>query len=166
MPNPVTKLSRRNSFPPIYLHENADGVGFKTMCYYLIINTIKDLYCAVLRENTTTCNLAVTNCHGIYLPYFQSKILPKLPSPFEIEVISIRPTGLEFLCEAQIQSIVERVARMGGGRSEGANPGPPYSHPFHVLMAIRSERVISPLPRKQSATRIGDYRIYWGLVED
>jgi hypothetical protein len=29
--------------------------------------------------------------------------------------------GFEFLCEAQIHSIVERVARMGEGRSEGAN---------------------------------------------
>ncbi len=27
--------------------EDSDGVGFETMCYYLIINTIKDLYCAV-----------------------------------------------------------------------------------------------------------------------
>ena len=25
----------------------SDGVGFKTLHYYLIINTIKDLYCAV-----------------------------------------------------------------------------------------------------------------------
>ena len=29
--------------------------------------------------------------------------------------------GFEFLCEALIQSIVERVERMGGGRFEGAN---------------------------------------------
>ena len=61
------------------------------MCYYLIINTIKDLYCDVLREIATTCNLAVTNCHGIYFPHFQSEILPKLLSPFEIKIISIRP---------------------------------------------------------------------------
>ena len=75
--------------------EDSDGVGFETMCYYLIINTIKDLYCAVLREIATTCNLAVTNCHGIYLSHFQSKILPKLPSPFEIKIISIRLPGFE-----------------------------------------------------------------------
>ena len=66
--------------------EDSDGVGFETMRYYLIINTIKDLYWAVLREIATTCNLAVTNCHGIYFPHFQSKILPKLPSPFEIKL--------------------------------------------------------------------------------
>jgi hypothetical protein len=56
------------------------------MCYYLIINTIKDLYCAVLREIATTCNLAVTNCHEIHYPQSQSKILPKLPSPFETKL--------------------------------------------------------------------------------
>ena len=66
--------------------EDSDGVGFETIRYYLIINTIKDLYCSFLREIATTCNLAVTNCHGIYFPHFQSKILPKLPSPFEIKL--------------------------------------------------------------------------------
>ena len=75
--------------------EDSDGVGFETMCYYLIINTIKDLYCAVLREIATTCNLAVTNCHGIYFPHFQFKILPKSASSFEIKLISIRPPGFE-----------------------------------------------------------------------
>jgi len=50
--------------------DDSDGVGFETMCYYLIINTIKDLYCAVLREIATTCNYAVTNCHGIHLPHY------------------------------------------------------------------------------------------------
>ena len=73
--------------------EDSDGVGFETMCYYLIINTIKDLYCAVLREIATTCDYAVTNCHGIHFLQFQSEILPKLPSPFEIKIISIRPLG-------------------------------------------------------------------------
>jgi hypothetical protein len=62
---------------------DSDGVGFETIRYYLIINTIKDLYCAVLREIATTCDYAVTNCHGIYFRHFQSEILPKLPSPFE-----------------------------------------------------------------------------------
>jgi hypothetical protein len=47
-------------------------VGFETMRYYLIINTIKDLYCAVLREIATTCDYAVTNCHEIHPPHFQS----------------------------------------------------------------------------------------------
>ena len=61
----------------------------------MTINTIKDLYCAVLREIATTCDYAVTNCHGIYSPHLQSEILPKLPSPFEIKVIPIRPPGFE-----------------------------------------------------------------------
>ena len=86
------RLRQRGIYP---VREDADGVGFETMCYYLIINTIKDLYCAVLREIATTCNLAVTNCHGIYFPHFQSEILPKLLSPFEIKIISIRPPGFE-----------------------------------------------------------------------
>ena len=58
------------------VRENADGVGFETIRYYLIINTIKDLYCDVLRGIATTCDYAVTNCHGIYFPHFQSEILP------------------------------------------------------------------------------------------
>ncbi len=69
---------------------DSDGVGFETICYYLIINTIKDLYCDVLREIATTCDYAVTNCHEIHFPHFQFKILPKLPTPFEIKIISIR----------------------------------------------------------------------------
>ena len=79
--------------------EDADGVGFETIRYYLIINTIKDLYCAVLREIATTCDYAVTNCHGIYFPHFQSEIIAKLPSPFEIKIISIRPTS--FLLDSE-----------------------------------------------------------------
>jgi hypothetical protein len=66
-------------------------VGFETIRYYLIINTIKDLYCDVLRGIATTCDFAVTNCHEIHFPHSQSKILPKMPSPFEIKLISIRP---------------------------------------------------------------------------
>ena len=77
------------------VREDADGVGFETMRYYLIINTIKDLYWAVLREIATTCNLAVTNCHEIHSPHFQSEIIAKMPSPFEIKIISIRPPGFE-----------------------------------------------------------------------
>ena len=50
-----------------------DGVGFETICYYLIINTIKDLYCTVLRKIATTCAYAVTNCHGICSPHFRLK---------------------------------------------------------------------------------------------
>ena len=72
------------------VHEDADGVGFETMCYYLTTNTIKDLYCVVLREIATTCDYAVTNCHGIYFPHFQSEILSKMPSPFEIKLMSLR----------------------------------------------------------------------------
>jgi hypothetical protein len=53
------------------------------MCYYLIISTIKDLYCTALREIATTCNYTVRNCHGIYSPHFQSESLSKLPSPFD-----------------------------------------------------------------------------------
>ena len=62
---------------------NSDGVGFETICYYLIIDTIKDLYCAGLREIATTCNPAVTNCHGICFIHLQSEILPDSLSPFE-----------------------------------------------------------------------------------
>ncbi len=86
------RLRLRGLYPVL---AGSDGVGFETMCYYLIINTIKDLYCAVLREIATTCNLAVTNCHRIYFPHFQSKILPKSASPFEIKIISIRTQGFE-----------------------------------------------------------------------
>jgi len=50
-------------------------VGFETIRYYLIIYAIKDLYCAVLREIATTCDLAVTNCHR---PYIQFTILHPL----------------------------------------------------------------------------------------
>jgi len=46
----------------------ADGVGFETIRYYLIINTNKDLYCDGLRDIATTCTFAVTNCHEIYSP--------------------------------------------------------------------------------------------------
>ena len=86
------RLWRVGTYPVL---ADSDGVGFETMCYYLIINTIKDLYCAVLREIATTCNLAVTNCHGIYFPHSRSEILPKLLSPFEIKIISIRSPGFE-----------------------------------------------------------------------
>jgi hypothetical protein len=67
-------------------------VGFKTIRYYLTINTIKDLYCAVLREIATTCDYAVTNCHEIHFPHFQFEILPKMPSPFEINR-RLNPSG-------------------------------------------------------------------------
>jgi hypothetical protein len=105
-------------------------VGFETILYYLIINTIKDLYCDVLREIATTCNFAVTNCHGNYSPHLQSEILPKSPSPFEIKIISIRTQGFE--------------------------PGTPIKHPFSGLMAVQSEGVICPLPRMQFAAGTGD----------
>ena len=117
-PGPITFRLRLGWIYPVLA--DSDGVGFETMCYYLIINTINDLYCAVLREIAMTCNLAVTNCHGIYFPHSQSKILPKMPSPFEIKIISIRPPGFQFLCEAQNQSIVERVARLRGCASTQA----------------------------------------------
>jgi len=84
------RLWRVGTYPVL---DDSDGVGFETIRYSLIINTIKDLYCDVLREIATTCNFAVTNCHGIYLPHFQAEILSKMPSPFEIKIISIRPLG-------------------------------------------------------------------------
>jgi hypothetical protein len=90
-PGPITFRLRLGGTHPVL--EDSDGVGFETIRYYLIINTIKDLYCAVLREIATTCNYAVTNCHGIYFPHFQYEILPKMPSPFETKFISIRPLG-------------------------------------------------------------------------
>jgi hypothetical protein len=73
------------------VREDADGVGFETIRYYLIINTIKNLYCAVLREIVTTCDYAVTNCHGNYFSQSRSEILPKMPSPFDTKIISIKP---------------------------------------------------------------------------
>jgi hypothetical protein len=78
--------------------EDSDGVGFETIRYYLTINTIKDLYCAVLREIATTCDYAVTNCHGIYFPHSRSEILPKLLSPFETKLVSIKPLRLVANC--------------------------------------------------------------------
>ena len=83
-PGPITFRLRLVGIHPVL--DDSDGVGFETMCYYLIINTIKDLYCAVLREIATTCNYAVTNCHGIYFPYLQSEIIAEMPSPFEIKL--------------------------------------------------------------------------------
>jgi len=61
---PITFRLRLVGIYPV--RDDADGVGFETIRYYLIINTIKDLYCAVLREIATTCDYAVTNCHEIY----------------------------------------------------------------------------------------------------
>jgi hypothetical protein len=86
------RLRQLGTYPVL---EDSDGVGFETIRYYLIINTIKDLYCDVLQEIATTCDYAVTNCHGIYSPHFQSETLPKMPSPFETKIISSRPPGFE-----------------------------------------------------------------------
>jgi hypothetical protein len=72
---------------------HADGVGFETIRNYLTINFINDLCCDVLPEIATTCDYAVTNCHGDYFPHSQFRILAKSPSRFEIKIISIRPTG-------------------------------------------------------------------------
>ena len=92
-PGPITFRLRLDWLYPVLV--DSDGVGFETIRYYLIINTIKDLYCDVLRGIATTCDYAVTNCHGIYSPHYQFVILPKLLSPFEIKIISIRPPGFE-----------------------------------------------------------------------
>ena len=54
-------------------------------------------------------------------------------------------------------------AEFTSGRRD-LNPGPPYSHPFSGFRSVRSEGVISPLPRNQSATGIGYYGFCWGLV--
>ena len=81
--NPCHETVTAQIFRRIFLCYNADGVGFETIRYYLIINTIKDLYCAVLKEIATTCNYAVTNCHGNHFTHSQSKILPESPSPFD-----------------------------------------------------------------------------------
>ena len=58
-------------YPPISI--GLGLMGFETIRYYLIINTIKDLYCTVLRKIATTCAYAVTNCHGICAPHFRLK---------------------------------------------------------------------------------------------
>ena len=88
-PGPITfRLLLEGIYPVL---ADSDGVGFETIRYYLIINTIKDLYCAVLRKIATTCDYAVTDCHEIHLPHFQAEILSKMPSPFETKLISIRP---------------------------------------------------------------------------
>ena len=86
------RLRQLGTYPVL---EDSDGVGFETIRYYLIINTIKDLYCDVLQEIATTCDYAVTNCHEIHSPHFQSETLPKMPSPFETKIISSRPPGFE-----------------------------------------------------------------------
>ena len=73
--------------------------------------------------------------------------------------------GFEFLCEALIQSIVERVARMGGGRSEGANPRNPIRHELCGLRSVLCERVISTVPRNQFAKKPGTPSLieeWWG----
>ena len=98
-------------------------MGFETIRYYLIINAIKDLYCAVLREIATTCDYAVTNCHGIYFPHFQSEIIAKMPSPFELKLISIRPLRLVANCDydrrrRNIANPLKPVAR--SERAEGS----------------------------------------------
>ena len=58
-------------------------MGFETIRYYLIIDTFKDLYCAVLREIATTCDYAVTDCYEIFFSRSQSEILAKLPIRFD-----------------------------------------------------------------------------------
>jgi hypothetical protein len=44
-PGPITFRLRLEGIYPVLA--DSDGVGFETLRYYLIINTIKDLYCAV-----------------------------------------------------------------------------------------------------------------------
>ena len=73
-PGPITIRLRLDGLYPALA--DSDGVGFETIRYYLIINTIKYLYCEVLREIATTCDYAVTNCHETHLRHFQFKILP------------------------------------------------------------------------------------------
>ena len=65
----------------------ADGVGFETIRYYLIINTIKDLYCAVLREIATTCNYSVTRSTPLIsnLKSYQKCQAPSIKKPREAE---------------------------------------------------------------------------------
>ena len=91
---------------------------------------MKDLYCAVLREIATTCNLAVTNCHEIHFPQFQFKILPKLPSPFEIKITSIRTQGFEFPRESGHLSRRGATFENGRGQALGGQPGTPIKPPF------------------------------------
>ena len=70
------RLWRVGTYPVL---ADSDGVGFETIRYYLIITTINDLYCAVLREIATTCGYDVTNCHGNCSTQSQFKILlPRL----------------------------------------------------------------------------------------
>ena len=51
-PGPITFRLRLEGIYPVL--EDSDGVGFETIRYYLIISTIKDLYCDVLREFAKT----------------------------------------------------------------------------------------------------------------
>jgi len=60
----------------------------------------------------------------------------------------------------------EALTKMGGGRSEGANPRNPIRHSLCELRPVRYKRVISPVPRFQFATRTEYSGIYWGLVGD
>ena len=41
--------------------------------------------------------------------------------------------------KADIHPVAERHLRMGGGRSEGANPGPPLTDPFSETRSVQSE---------------------------
>ena len=73
------RLWRVGTYPVLV---DSDGVGFETLRYYLNINTIKDLYCAVLRETATTCDYAVTNCHRLCVPWAILHPLELLENPF------------------------------------------------------------------------------------
>jgi len=124
-------------------------VGFETIRYYLTINTIKDLYCDVLRKIATTCDNAVTNCHGIYFPHFQSEILPKMPSPFEIKVISIRPPGFEFPRESGHLSRRGATFENGRGQVLGGQPGTPIEPPIQRIDSRSVGRSYLLTARKQ-----------------
>jgi hypothetical protein len=64
------------------------SVAVRVVIAYAITYLLK-----VSRQDHSWKQNPVTNCHGIYFHHFQSKILAKMPSPFEIKIISIMPLG-------------------------------------------------------------------------
>ena len=58
-----------------------------------------------------------------------------------------------------------RLPKFTSGRRD-LNPRFPIRHELCGLRSVRCERVISPLPRFQFATKTGYNGFYWGLVAD
>ena len=117
-----------------------DWVEFKNIRYHLIINAFKDLYCAVSRK------------------------LPRLVTMLSRTVTGSTPLNSNLKSYQNCQAPSRLKSHQSGRQDQ--NPRPPNSHSYCGLMADRSEGVITPLLRIQSATEYGYYGFCLGLVRD